>query len=193
MTDETKKPEFDYSEYSEEKPADKLESLSKFVDQLSESNLLVASIEKQLEDAKREQKRVADECILPLMDELKLEEYKTQYGFYIAARTEIRASIPTANQPLAYNWLRGSGNGSLIKNELKIEFGRAKDNEAKALAAELSEKGYDVENKETVHWSTLNSFIKEKSEKGEYIDPSITVFRQRILVTEEKAKSRKAG
>ncbi len=185
-------PNNDYSQYVNESSEDKLELLRKYADQLKSNELLIAGIGVQLEDAKKENKRISEELILPLMDELKIQDFRTTYGFFIEAKEEMRASISKENTDAAHGWLRSTGNGGVIKNKLEIEFKRNEDNIAKSLAAELSEKGFDVEQKESVHYQTLNSLIKEKLTKGEEVDQSITIFRQRVLITEEKKKSKKA-
>ena len=66
-----------------------------------------------------------------------------------------------------FNWLRENGHGDLIKNQVSLEFGMRQDNEAKALVEELKQKGLAVQQKTSVHPSSLRGFVREQiSELG---------------------------
>ena len=50
----------------------------------------------------------------------------------------------------------------MIKNQVSLEFGMRQDNEAKALVEELKQKGLAVNQKTSVHPSTLRGFVREQ-------------------------------
>jgi hypothetical protein len=176
--------DFDFGEDAQEESSkDKLDQLKDFTDKYYNSLQEINSLEEQLKEAKDASKTVMQMQLAPLMKELQLQEFKTQYGFYIKLDETIIASIQEANKPAAFSWLRASGNDSLIRNEVKVVFGRHKDNEAKSLVSELQERGMPVEQKENVHWATLKSFVKERLESGQEIDSSITVLVEPVVKT----------
>ena len=50
----------------------------------------------------------------------------------------------------------------MIKNQVPMEFGMKQDNEAKALVEELKQKGLAVQQKTSVHPSSLRGFVREQ-------------------------------
>ena len=50
----------------------------------------------------------------------------------------------------------------MIKNQVTMEFGMNQDNEAKSVIEDLKQKGLPVQQKTTVHPSTLRGFVREQ-------------------------------
>ena len=97
-------------------------------------------------------------------------------GIFLGSRyQEIFNNIPIITQLLKNLDTMGNFNfyffvtkefEDLIKNDLSMSFGMKQDNEAKALAAELIQKGFNVKQKTHVHHSTLAGFVREQVESG---------------------------
>ena len=67
---------------------------------------------------------------------------------------------------MAYAWLRNSGFGDLVKNQVSCSFGRNEDEKARGLRQYLDEQGYEASQREWVEPSTLRAFIREQHESG---------------------------
>jgi hypothetical protein len=78
----------------------------------------------------------------------------------------VYAYISEENKPTCYNWLRDNNLGSIIKNEIGVQFDKTQDAEAIDLKARLSSEGLPVTHKESIHPSTLKSTMKELVKKG---------------------------
>lgn len=141
----------------------------------------VARLAKELEDAQKELKAVAEIELPELMDSIGIEEFKTSSGILIKVDEVIRASIPKPRAGEAFMWLRDHDHAALIKRKVIVEFGKGEDEKAAALTAELSRKGLEVEDKSDVHAQTLSAFVRDKLSKGEDIPLDLFgVFRQRV-------------
>ena len=66
----------------------------------------------------------------------------------------------------AHNWLRENGLGDIIKNEISVSFGKGEDNKAEQLFNLAEQEGYEPEQKESVHSSTLKALYRERIEAG---------------------------
>jgi hypothetical protein len=83
-------------------------------------------------------------------------------GSSVEIRPFYSARIPSSKADEAFSWLRENGHGDLIKNQVTLEFGMQQDNEAKSIIEELKQKGLPVQQKTTVHPSTLRGFVREQ-------------------------------
>jgi len=88
--------------------------------------------------------------------------------------------------------LRDSGNGDIIKNQFRQQFGRGEDALAAQLAAILRKRGIEFTQTEGVHPSTLKAFVKEQLEKGRLTTDMQTALGAFVLdVAKIKAKKEK--
>jgi hypothetical protein len=101
------------------------------------------------------------------MEELGVESLKLKSGHSVVVKKGVKASIPAKHVPDALKWLRDNGHGSIIKNEVKISFGRGEEGEADATVSQLEEQGRVVTRKENVNSRTLSAFVKERLEQGD--------------------------
>ena len=95
-------------------------------------------------------------------------------GMQVKFATFVSASITEENQPRAFEWLRSTGNGDLIKRDIKFTFPKgsapfvklfwtAYEKLKKAKGAKLQ---VGVADKESVHSGTLKAFIKAELAEG---------------------------
>lgn len=121
----------------------------------------VTRLENDLETAKRDMRRVEQEDLPDLMQELGLATFKLTTGETIEVKPEIDCGISEERRVRAHDWLTTNGFGGLIKTEVVAKFGRDEREEA-VRAANL----INGEMVERVHPSTLKSFIKEQMAAG---------------------------
>lgn len=121
----------------------------------------VDRLETELEAAKKDVRRVEQEDLPDLMQELGLETFKLTTGETIEVKPEIDCGISEERRAKAHAWLTENGFGGLIKTEVVAKFGRDEREAAVACAEQIG-----GEMIERVHPSTLKSFIKEQMAAG---------------------------
>lgn len=171
-----------YLDYVQASPSsgDALATLTGLAERQALLESEAADLEAQLTAKREELREVAERQVPELMDSLNLAEFRTASGLKIAVQETIRASIPAAQAPAAFAWLREHGHGALIKRALSVSFGKGEDDRAQALAAELEAKGFVPEDKTSVHPSTLAAFVREKLQAGAELPVELFgVHRQR--------------
>ncbi len=127
----------------------------------------VARIEAELATAKADARRTAEVDLPELMLECGLELAKLSDGTKVEIRDEVDCAITEANRPRAHAWLEANGFGGLIKTSVIVAFPREERSEAVALADFLfTNKQLQAEVEESVHPSTLKSFVKERMAAG---------------------------
>lgn len=178
---------YDYSEFQDEKPNDALAELSKLGDRQAELEEEILEEENKLKKLKDLHKEVSQQHIPELMDQLGLQNFTTTSGTQISVTENVRASIPVARKPEAFQWLRDHGNAGLIKRMVSVEFGRGEDEKASELSKALAETFELVKDEANIHHSTLASFVKSQLESGVDIPLDLFgVFRQRVAKTSIK-------
>ena len=121
----------------------------------------VERLEGELEAAKKDMRRVEQEDLPDLMQELGLETFKLKTGETIEVKPEIDCGITEERRARAHEWLVANGFGGLIKTEVVVKFGKDEHEAAVACAQQVG-----GEMVERVHPSTLKSFIKEQMAAG---------------------------
>lgn len=87
-------------------------------------------------------------------------------GSTISCGKVYQAHISKTHLEDAHTWLRDNGHGDIIKNEVKVNFGKDQDAEAAAFKEHLNNQGQIFTDKEAVHASTLKSFVRGELEAG---------------------------
>lgn len=146
-----------------------MQRMMRLANEIIELEELEEALEDQLKDLRTNLSKKQREELPELMAENGLSEFKTEDGHKISLNDFVSGSLP--NDPVrrkeAIDWLSKNGGQDLIKNTVSVEFAKTEHNRAKSLAAELTEKGFFVDEKEMVHHSTLQAFAREKLHKGE--------------------------
>ena len=138
-----------------------LERAIKMAELLVQLRESVATLERQLEVAKADVRRVEQEDLPQLMGELGLETFRLKSGEVIEVTPEVNCAITEEKRRAAHDWLVNNGFGGLIKTEVVVKFGR--DEHDAAVECANSVGGEMVER---VHPSTLKSFVKEQMAAG---------------------------
>ncbi len=126
----------------------------------------VEDLEAQLATAKADVRRVEQEDLPDLMQELGLETFRLTSGETIEVKPEVDCSSTEEKRRAAHDWLSANGFGGLIKTEVVVTFGRGEHDEAEGFAKEVAEQGKAPAVVERVHPSTLKSFVKEQMAAG---------------------------
>ena len=122
----------------------------------------IKQLEEQLKAKAKAARKLSQEIIPAKMSELGLESLTLKDGSSVKVKQLVQASIPVRHREEAFKWLRDNGHGDLIKNQVTMEFGMKQDNEAKSIVEELKQKGLPVQQKQTVHPSSLRGFVREQ-------------------------------
>jgi hypothetical protein len=122
----------------------------------------VAIAENTLALAKERLLKIERVDLPELIRESGLSEVALEDGTKVKIVDEIDCGVSQERKPLAYDWLRDHGAGSLIKVQVAVVFGKGEEAKAATLTSQLIKKyGADnVVDKEDVHYQTLKSYIK---------------------------------
>lgn len=139
-----------------------------------------------------EEKRQIEEFKLPLaMDEANVRKLTLKNGGQLEVKNILKGSLNAENQERGFEWLRNNGHEDLIKREVKANFGRGEDDQANRLIALIKEAGFDVNDKSSVHYQTLNAFIREQMEAGKSLPEDIFTIYKGRQATIKKPKQTK--
>lgn len=121
---------------------------------------------------RRELAHVREELIPGVMSRLGLAKFETATGLQVRVDRKLFATIPKDNPEPCLDWLEESGNGSIIKRDVMIRFGRGEQSEALETAARLErELGRAVTFAQKVEPQTLIKTLRESHEAGVEIPP----------------------
>ena len=129
---------------------------------LLETQKKIEATEEELKKLKDVETTLSEQTIPNLMQQAGISALKLADGSSVEVKPFYSARIPASRSEEAFNWLRENGHGDLIKNHVSLEFGMKQDNEAKSIVEELKQKGLTVQQKTSVHPSSLRGFVREQ-------------------------------
>lgn len=136
----------------------------------------VAAAEVELAEAKMALRRTSEEDLPELMRELGIEDITLENGARVSLKEEVHCGIKVENRDRAAQWLKDNGFAGVLKTELTIPFERGASDKAHEAADQIEALiGIPPGFNETVHPSTLKSFVKEQLEAGRSFPDSIDV------------------
>lgn len=144
-------------------------TLSSLIRQSMEVDQKIAEAEQYLKDLKFQKRKVNEEDIPNLMQEMGMDSV-TVDGNKVALRQFVHARIADDKKHEAFTWLRSIGEGDIIKNEVSVAFKSGEDNMAGAVVDDLRNKGLEPAQKTHVHPQTLKAWVKNRIESGKEID-----------------------
>jgi hypothetical protein len=134
----------------------------------------LAALEAQVVVKKQELKQVAEIELPELLTLVGLPSITLADGSVIEIADNISASITDENRGPAHAWFREIGAGDLIKNIVSVTFGKGEDEYAQLLVHNIQVmadqdaiKYGTLDQKESIHPSTLKAFVKERLKAGE--------------------------
>ena len=148
------------------------------------SSLIRASqdLQKNIEFLKQEQKeaqkeydKIIRELIPAAMESMGLDRVDVD-GNSVTLQPFVFCRISEEKKDECFAYLNSAGLGDVIKNEVKVTFGKGEDNLAGAFVDDCVKQGYSPDNKKTVHPSTLKAVIKDLMSKGSMSEQDLELF-----------------
>lgn len=146
--------------------ASDLGDLGKAAEDLVAKQLEIEGAEHALKRLKAEERRISQEVIPALMDNIGLAKITLNTGNVIEVKDAVQCSIPVSNRDRAYEWMVEHGHGDLIKTALTAKFGRGEKDDAAAAAEVLHKIGIHASLAESVHPGTLKAWARQEIEGG---------------------------
>jgi hypothetical protein len=143
-----------------------LKELGALAMQLVATDEEIEQIEAQLKGLKDIGRKLREESIPELMREVGMKSFKMEDGTSIDTKEEVFASIPEAHREAAFKWLEEHDLGSVVRTEVKAQFGMGELEKAEALTMELLQQELNVTLARNVHPQTLKALIKEQLAAG---------------------------
>tara|TARA_R110000765_G_scaffold401980_1_gene497655 strand:- start:251 stop:832 length:582 start_codon:yes stop_codon:yes gene_type:complete len=146
--------------------------------ELSDLIRATTSIEDQIEDLEKDLKalkvnrqKYLFDLIPAKMAEMGMDKVVVD-GSSVSLSSFVQASMPKdpIDKVNALNHLREIGCEDFIKNKIEVSFGINEDNSAKALQADLDERGLDTSARTWIEPPTLKKLIRERVESQQTIN-----------------------
>lgn len=147
-----------------------LQTLQELGTTLRNKQLELNNLESEVSAKKQEIKQLEEVHLPTLLDELEIEGIDLQGGGRIEVKDFIQTRISEAHKDAAFQWLRETQNDGIIKNEISVKLDRGSDERAEQIKEDLVARGVPFDQKESVHPSTLKSFITEVLNNSELRD-----------------------
>lgn len=182
----------DYSAYKQGPGDNVLTAIAGAALEQKRAEAEVARLEDELKAAQNKLRDIAERQLPELMDAAEMTTCETRDGIVVKIREKIRGSIPKGKEAPAFEWLGDHGHDKLIKRRVIIEFNREDAAWARKFEADMRRRKRPLNAKieETIHPSTLSSFVTEQLQAG--VDIPLTtfgVFRQRGAVITVRGES----
>lgn len=180
---------FDYSDYKAQPGDNLIAQISQTAVELKDAQALVANLEEQLQEAKKNVQHLSERVLPELMDAAEMTSFTTKEGIVIGVSERIRASIPAKTHKEALGWLEDNGEAGIIKRTFTIEFGRDDNKWADKFERDMKQrkKPLPVKRKAAVHPQTLAKAITDKLEAGVDVPmETFGAFRQRFSTVKVK-------
>lgn len=166
-----------------------LDEVTQLGNKLDNLKANAAVIQTNLDELNKEIKQIEQVDLPEALINLGLKNLTLASGSTIQLTEIITASIPETNKEEAHEWLRKNNFGDLIKNTVTVTFGKNEDKYARDLLELINEARKDdslkcgsVENKESVHFQTLNAWVKNQLKDGKPIPTeSISLYIGNIV------------
>lgn len=149
-------------------PADKLEAIVALVAELDAQRRAAKNAADVVSRLQAEVDRIETKALPDAMAAAGVTAFTLTDGRSITVEREVHCGITGPQQAAAYEWLRTTGNDSIIKHTVGVRFGRGQDADAAGLLERLKEQFPEMElvNAETIHPQTLKAFVKECVREG---------------------------
>ena len=152
-----------------------LKELNAVADLTEKVRLEFSALEKQLADKKEELRKLEEDALPSMMIEAGISEIKTTIGVKYVCKEDVRVSLPDYELERAVAWLLKNNHGGIIKTNVTVPFPASEGKKAAALAKRLVKTHEDVIVKNSIHASTLKSWVKEQRQKGREVPDAIRV------------------
>lgn len=159
-------PDFVQEDDGQALGANSMASLAGLADRQMTLEDRIAKGEALLEDLRAQLKQVAEVDIPEVFGNAAKGNVTLQDGRVVKVNPYYGASISKERKVEAHKWFRDTKQGGIIKNELVIVFGKGDDKKVREFQRLAAKNGLTHARNETIHPSTLKSFVKEKLTEG---------------------------
>lgn len=150
-----------------------LEGLVKLAEEMVKLEYSIADIGDQMKALEDLRRKIEESDLPEAMEAIGVETFTMTDGRKVTMKVRTHTHISADHQSEAFGWLRKMGHDDIIKRILTISFGKGEDAVAGALFAELTSRESLADNsvigKQSVHPSTLRSFVTKALAAGEEI------------------------
>lgn len=169
-----------------------LKQITKLAREMIKLEYSIADVEESLKALKDAHRKIQEGDLPEMMEAAGMGEFTLTDGRKISLSVETYANISKDNEEDAYAWLRATGNDGIIKREITIKFGKGEDDKAQKLFNQLTKRKALADNsiigKQSVHPSTLKSFVRKCLEAGMEIPQDTFGIFQRTVAKVGAAK-----
>lgn len=128
---------------------------------------LIAKQTEILEDLTKRLRHVSESALPAAMAAIGMSEFKMSDGSKVSIKSDTYASIRADFVPQAVAWLDKNGIGGIVKDEVKVSFGRGETDKAKQMLLFAQDTlGVSASEKLSVHPGTLKATVKDMRTKG---------------------------
>jgi hypothetical protein len=127
----------------------------------------IKKYEKVLEDLVVKHKTLETATIPEHLASMGVTELTLEDGTEVKLQEIYNASISEERSKEAYSWLRSHGHASLIKTKIACDYNRTQQEEVDRVTKILMKAKVDFTVKDSIHYQTLKSWVKEMCEGGE--------------------------
>ena len=126
----------------------------------------IKDAETELKNLKAQERKINQEEIPAMMENLGFETITLSDGRKIAVKDAVQCGIAAADRPRAYVWMDENGHGDLIKIALTAKFARGDRDMADECFEALVDVGASPNQIESVHAGTLKAWAREELAQG---------------------------
>ena len=134
--------------------------------ELSNVRQSIADKEAEVKKLKEREFQLENEVIPSMVETAGVKSLTLIDGSKVSVKDQLRANITMENEDYCFSRLQELGLDDVIKNEVKLTFGRGQDSDASNLMTELQDRGLYPSNKKAVPWNTLSKLLEEQIAKG---------------------------
>ena len=127
---------------------------------------VVADLTNKLDIATNELRKVQEELLPSAMALVGMSKFTMNDGTVIEVKDDIFASIRAEFVEPAMEWLENNGLGDIVKDEVKVGFGKGDLEKSKLLVAFCKSQKFPVTEKMSVHPMTFKATVKKELAKG---------------------------
>lgn len=134
----------------------------------------IESMELILKERKEKLAQLKERELPDLMNQVGLSSFKTADGKKVSIKKDYKNTI--IDEQAAFKWLEETGNGALIKTEIKLNFGKGEREICQEAKKLLSDNNLSFNEKEGVNTMTLNAFTREQLEHGTQFPECFSIY-----------------
>ena len=133
----------------------------------------IAEADLHLKKLKEDHRKISEELLPPLFEQVGMEELKTRSGLPLKLKNRVHTNIAKERKPRAIAWLDKNGHGSMVRRNVVIDFDKTKEDKVAKLL-KLIGRGWPNHRIELdVNAATVKAFVKNRLAEGKEIPADI--------------------